>query len=134
MSLLTDLQDFTKNLGDIYKRKDMSDIVDKYCQHIATLPQKEVAKYVVPADRFRFETQKDDLGNPMEYILNSGHVFTGLMNDKECFEKFIAWYNEKYVKGSIKDFNLLKKRLLSEQLTKDELDAINNVSNLLESL
>lgn len=88
MSLVQELLSFPSYLNKKYNRTDMNKIVNKYCQSIGILSQEEMSRYVVPADKERFEQ-----GN---YKLNIGHVYTGIMYSEECFTKFENWFKEKY--------------------------------------
>lgn len=100
MSLLQDIQDFPKSLNTKYNRTDMSEVLDKYCKRIANLPQENVAQFVLQADKERWQEQQDDLDHLIKYELNEGHVYTGIMNDEELYNKFINWFEDTYVLDS----------------------------------
>ena len=87
MSLLQEQDEYVRYLNKKYGRSDISELLDKYCDNIAKLPQNEVANYVLEADKERYEKQQDDLGNSVNYVLNIGHIFTGIMNDSKQFSK-----------------------------------------------
>ena len=90
MSLLQEIQNFPKQLNKKYRRKDMEQIVEEYCQEKAKLPMEEMANYVMECDRERF--------NEGITILNSGHIFSGIMNDPNCYKQFEDWLNKKYLR------------------------------------
>lgn len=91
MSLLQDLSAFDKSLIDKYHRNDMPDIVNHYCKsRVEWYDQDRVADvYVLRADQERYYEQ--------HMPLNSGHVYTGMMNDKLLFDKFEHWYKDNYI-------------------------------------
>lgn len=92
MSLLQEIQGFPKYLNDKYHRDDMSEVLDKYCETFSKLPQENIADYVLEADKERF--------NEGNYVLNSGHIYTGVMNDQNLFTKFENWFNDTYILDS----------------------------------
>lgn len=112
MSLLQELNSFPNFLNQKYNRTDFDEILDKYCDRVAKLPQEEIAKYVVQADKERFETQKDDFGKPTNYVLNSGHVYTGIMCEPKLLDKFTNWFEETY----ILDSDLSKKESIADTI------------------
>lgn len=97
MSLLQEIQNFPNDLNKKYNRTDMSEILEKYCERISKLPQQNVSDYVLDCDKERWKSQKDDFGKPKEYVLNNGHVFSGVMNDEKLFNKFIDWFEDTYI-------------------------------------
>ena len=102
-SLLQEIHSFTESLNKEFNRSDMDKMVDSYCKEISSLSQKEMSEYVLEADKQRFETQLNDFGEPYNppFELNSGHIYTGLMNDRNLFNRFAYWLRQK-------DFDAIK--------------------------
>lgn len=117
MSLLQDYSEDIKQLNTKYSRNDMSSIIDWYCESVAKLPQNEIADFVLEADKERWQNQKDDFGNETKIILNSGHVYTALMNNEAQYLKFEHWFNET---KELETFEQKLKNFKEGQLTEKE--------------
>ncbi len=96
MSLLQDFENFTNNLAKEYNEPDMRNILDEYCEEVVRTnkPEAIADSYVLSADKERFE-KSEGIDKIDEF--NSGHVFTGVMNNENLFNKFIDWYKANYL-------------------------------------